>query len=219
MKYIFLAIVTMGGANVALAHDGSDHIATAWYQDLSPLSVLLAFVAVAALLGAISYALPQYRKVWIGLSALSLLLGVVSYQTNYSAPLPVDEQVAASLQGVPVTVYRTEGCTCCGGYAKELAATGAEVTVETISGEHMRSLKTEHGIAPQQASCHTSEIAGYVVEGHVPFAAVAQLVDERPDISGISLPGMPIGTPGMPGLQTNTYTVSTLADDIFWQSS
>lgn len=220
MKYILLsALLIISGPSTILAHDGSGHVEVAWYQDIPQLTILSAFLLIAVLMAGSGYYLPRYRKVFAGIGAVSVLFGVVGYQMNQVVPAQVNETVLTSLTGVPVTVYRTEGCTCCTGFSKELSATGAEVTIETISATEMVDLKHKHGIAKNQESCHTSLIEGYVVEGHVPFEAIAKLLDERPEISGITLPGMPMGTPGMPGRQTEAYIVNTLDREPFWQSS
>lgn len=220
MKYIFLlAVVAISKPGVLLAHDGSGHVESSWYQGAPMLLMLAGVVLVGVLWAGGSYYFPHYRKIFAGIGVASILFGFTGFQMSQATPEPPTETVIASLTGVPVTLYRTEGCSCCSGYAKELSATGAEVTVQTISVSEMRGVKNEYGIAPDQESCHTSVIDGYVVEGHVPFEAIAKLVDERPTISGITLPGMPIGTPGMPGIQTEVYTVSTLDTELFWQSS
>jgi hypothetical protein len=220
MKYIFfVALMAMSRPNALLAHDGSNHVEVAWYQELSFVTILIGLTVLGILLAGIGFYMPQYRKIFAGVGVVSILLAFVGFQLNQTAATPVDESVVASLTGLPVTIYRTEGCSCCTGFAKELEATGANVTVETITQEQMREVKDKYHIAPDQESCHTSVIDGYIVEGHVPFAAILQLVEDRPSISGITLPGMPVGTPGMPGKQTEIYTVTTLDNEPFWQSS
>lgn len=220
MKYIFLlALMVMNSPILVAAHDGSGHVETAWYQDIVILAIVVSFIAMSSALTFMSYRFPQKRKVFASIGIASLLVGLVGFQVNQFTPAQVPESVVAILSSVPVTVYRTEGCSCCTGFARELEGTGAEVTIETITPAQMQELKRTNGIASEQESCHTSIIDGYVVEGHVPFTAIAQLVENRPDISGITLPGMPIGTPGMPGKQTEMYTVTTLENEPFWQSS
>lgn len=220
MKYILLlALITMSRPDFAMAHDGSGHVEAAWYQDTLLLAILGGFIIMSAALGLMSYRFPQKRKVLGGIGIASLLIGSIGFQVNQVTTTPVPESIMASLSGLPVTVYRTEGCTCCTGFAQELEAAGAAVAIETITSPQMRDMKKARGIAHEQESCHTSIVDGYVVEGHVPFAAIAQLVEDRPAISGITLPGMPIGTPGMPGKQTETHTVMTLENEPFWQSS
>ncbi len=220
MKYIFLlSLAAISRPSALLAHDGSGHAEMAWYQEPSLLTLLIGLTIMSIVLAVASYYLPRYRKVCAGIGVVSILVGFVGFQTNQVAPTPVTESVLASLANLPVTVYRTEGCSCCTGFAKELEATGAVVEVATITPDQMRGVKSKYNITASQESCHTSVVDGYVVEGHVPFEAIAKLVEDRPAISGITLPGMPIGTPGMPGRQTEVYTVTTLDNEIFWQSS
>lgn len=220
MKYIFLlALMAMSRPDLVMAHDGSSHVESVWYQDTLVITIVASFIVMSVALAFMSNRSPQNRRVFAGIGVASLLVSLVGLQVSQFTPTQVPESVMASLSGVPVTVYRTEGCSCCTGFAKELEATGVKVTVETITPTQMQELKRAQQISPEQESCHTSIIDGYVVEGHVPFAAIAQLVENRPDISGVTLPGMPIGTPGMPGKQTEVYTVTTLDDKPFWQSS
>jgi len=76
----------------------------------------------------------------------------------------------------------------------------------------MDAIKDEQGIPQDMLSCHTTIIGGYVVEGHVPLEAVEKLLVEKPDIRGIAMPGMPSGSPGMPGLKS-TFSVHSLMHD------
>lgn len=127
---------------------------------------------------------------------------------------------AASLEGAEVTVYRSPSCGCCGGHVDAMQAAGANVTVEMLNEVELQAVKERYQIPMNKQSCHTSVVDGYVVEGHVPIEALAQLRAERPDVRGVTLPGMPIGTPGMPGRQTMPYVVQTLDEgDIFWQKN
>ena len=73
----------------------------------------------------------------------------------------------------------------------------------------MDSLKQRLGVPAELASCHTAEVGGYVVEGHVPAAAIRRLLAERPDATGLAVPGMPAGSPGMdfPGVDPEPYEV------------
>lgn len=103
------------------------------------------------------------------------------------------------------TVYKAPNCGCCNGYIAELKKQGYEVDVK--STQDMGSIKEQYGIAEDKQSCHTTVIGDYFVEGHVPLAAVEKLLSERPDIDGIGLPGMPIGTPGMPGVKQAPYEI------------
>jgi hypothetical protein len=77
----------------------------------------------------------------------------------------------------------------------------------------MQKIKDEHDISPNMESCHTMVINDYVVEGHVPIEVVEKLITEQPDISGIALPDMPAGSPGMPGIKREPFTIYSLANN------
>ena len=79
----------------------------------------------------------------------------------------------------------------------------------------MAPIKRKYGVTQALESCHTAVVDGYVVEGHVPADLVHRLLDERPDVKGLAVPGMPIGSPGMetPGRQPERYQVLTFDRD------
>ena len=86
----------------------------------------------------------------------------------------------------------------------------------TVKAEDLRDLrpvKAKHGVPDDLASCHTGVIGGYVVEGHVPADVIVKLLEEKPAVDGIAVPGMPIGSPGMetPGRPPERYTIYTFA--------
>lgn len=140
---------------------------------------------------------PRFRLT-LQFAAVLLLAGLTS--AALAAPL------AASL-------YRDPNCGCCHKYVEHLRAAGYDVTVQAMGNRAARF--KDAGVPPQLSSCHLMRIGGYTVVGHVPLAVVARLLEERPDIRGIALPGMPIGTPGMPGPKTQTFVVRTLAGDVY----
>lgn len=109
--------------------------------------------------------------------------------------------------GVRVTVYQQPACQCCGKYQTYLRDNGFEV--ETVYVTNMVSLKRGYNIPQEIASCHTMLIEGrdYFVEGHVPVAAVYKMLEEKPDIDGIALPGMPTDSPGMDGVQSGPLKI------------
>ena len=78
----------------------------------------------------------------------------------------------------------------------------------------MAAFKAEVGVPMEYASCHTTIVAGYFVEGHVPLAAIERLLAERPDIDGLALPGMPPGSPGMGGTQQGPFEVLAITDGV-----
>ena len=104
-----------------------------------------------------------------------------------------------------VVVHRTEDCSCCGSYEDILAEAGFEV--EQRMHVRLAPVRAELGVPEDQRSCHTLEVDGYAAEGHVPIEALEDLLTQRPDVDGIALAGMPLGSPGMPGDQTEPFVV------------
>lgn len=94
-----------------------------------------------------------------------------------------------------MTVYKDASCGCCGGWVDHMIQAGYQV--KALDVDDLVSVKARYRVSSALASCHTAEIAGYVVEGHVPAAAVDRLLSSRPSIRGLAVPGMPIGSPGM----------------------
>jgi hypothetical protein len=107
--------------------------------------------------------------------------------------------------GPHVTVFKSSSCGCCVSYIAQLKSRGYDV--ETINSDNMNSIKSKYGIPGNMESCHTALIGDYFVEGHVPFEAITKLLEERPDIDGIAMPGMPTGSPGMPGYKNELFTI------------
>jgi hypothetical protein len=126
--------------------------------------------------------------------------------------------VAIALNSGPVraegpyaaTLYKNPQCGCCEGYADYLRENGFEVTVKPT--HDLSLLNRQYGVPEPLVGCHTTLVDGYVVEGHVPINAVLRLLNERPDIKGISLPGMPMGSPGMTGEKTAPFTIYEIGD-------
>lgn len=108
------------------------------------------------------------------------------------------------------TLYKTPQCGCCEEYAKYLREAGFAVKV--VAMHSLTLLKKKHGVPSNLEGCHTTLIDNYVVEGHVPLKTLNKLLTERPAIKGISLPGMPMGSPGMTGAKTEPFTMYEIAD-------
>lgn len=104
-----------------------------------------------------------------------------------------------------VTVYTTPTCGCCAKWAEHMRANGFTVTVEHL--ENLTPIKRKYGVPSLLETCHTAIVEGYVVEGHVPADVIKDLLDERPRVTGIAVPGMPIGSPGMEGGRRDHYNV------------
>ena len=118
---------------------------------------------------------------------------------------------AVSLQGSKATVYKSPTCGCCEGYIAFLRKHG--VTVEVVSDDAaLYGAKKANGVPYEAQSCHTVLLGGYVVEGHVPLAALTKLLSERPDVDGVAMPGMPTGTPGMEGPRFGPLEIVSFKD-------
>ena len=124
----------------------------------------------------------RLQKILIALGYLMLALAVLL--------LP-----AASAWASPVTVFRSPSCGCCRLWSEHMEAAG--FGIEDRVRENMGAVKQRYGLSAPLESCHTAVVEGYVIEGHVPAADVRRLLAERPDITGLAAPGMPMGSPGM----------------------
>ena len=94
-------------------------------------------------------------------------------------------------------MYRDPGCGCCLSWAGHVEE-GMEAKVASVDSNDMAAIKTARGVPQELWSCHTMEVDGYIIEGHVPAEAVAKLLRERPaGVAGLAVPGMPLGSPGM----------------------
>lgn len=112
-----------------------------------------------------------------------------------------------------MTVWKSESCGCCKLWVSHLEAAGFAVRVHDV--DNMGPIKERVGIPAAMGSCHTGEVAGYFVEGHVPAEDVKRLLRERPDAKGLTVPGMPLGSPGMeqPSGEIQPYDVFLVAKD------
>jgi hypothetical protein len=109
-----------------------------------------------------------------------------------------------------MVVFRDPTCGCCHKWVEHLMANGFDVTVNDAPS--MKVVKARLGVPAELASCHTGEIAGYVIEGHVPAVAIKRLLAEKPVGRGLAVPGIPIGSPGMEGAEPEIYEVMLFGD-------
>jgi len=131
------------------------------------------------------------------LQELSLALGLAA--AICSGPILADEP--------KITVYKSAACECCSKWAKHLEENGFQV--ETVNLNDLGMVKSMSGVDPKLASCHTAKIEGYVIEGHVPADDIKRLLAERPEVTGLTVPGMPHGSPGMQTGREDPYQVLT----------
>jgi hypothetical protein len=104
-----------------------------------------------------------------------------------------------------ITVHKDPSCSCCSGWVQHLQKAGFPTKV--IETRDLDAVKTRLKIPDDLAACHTAEVAGYVIEGHVPASALKRFLAEKPDATGLAVPGMPAGSPGMEGGTPERYDV------------
>ena len=123
-------------------------------------------------------------------------LGQNKLASSGSQTLP---QAVASdaVQAAQLVVYRTRTCGCCGVWVERMQAQGFEIQDNVVEIEAMDEIKAQYGLPQNLQSCHSAVVGDYLVEGHVPAEDIARLLTEKPDVAGITVPGMPIGSPGM----------------------
>src|SRR5258708_8014752 len=132
---------------------------------------------------------------------LMLLLGGAAAMVAHCARA-VDDSKKASL-------YKDPQCDCCEGYADYLRSSGFEVRI--VPTHDLPLLDDKYGIPTDLQPCHLSLIGGYVVGGHVPIEVINRLLSEKPNITGITLAGMPLGSPGMSGEKTEPFKIYEIA--------
>ncbi|MCC4308862.1 DUF411 domain-containing protein [Alcanivorax marinus] len=109
-------------------------------------------------------------------------------------------------------MYKSPSCGCCTAWAEHMRDNGFEVKVHET--QNLQSIKEKAGLKPGMGSCHTAFIDGYAIEGHVPAEDVKRLLEERPDAHGLTVPGMPVGSPGMEmGDRRDAYDVLLYGDE------
>lgn len=120
---------------------------------------------------------------------------------------------ASPAGGTRMVVYKTPTCGCCRAWVDHVQAAG--FTVEVRDMPDVQPVKHEHGLPGHLASCHTAIVDGYVVEGHVPADVIRRMLRERPQVAGIAVPGMPVGSPGMevPGGRKDPYDIIAFSRD------
>ena len=135
--------------------------------------------------------------IWLG--SLAAVLGVL-------ALLLTQQTVAAD-----IVVYKSPTCGCCGKWVEHMEKAGFSVEVENMND--VAPIRRELGVPGRMQSCHTAKVGDYFVEGHAPADLVKRLLADRPDIKGLAVPGMPMGSPGMEGPRKDPYDVIAIGKD------
>jgi len=134
------------------------------------------------------------------------VLGSILLIATFSMVVLFNTSMLQADSALPIaTVYKSPTCGCCGKWISHLEANGFKVTAK--NSNNLASIKQQLGIQPQLQSCHTAQIGNYIVEGHVPAADIKRMLAEQPDIDGLAVPGMPMGSPGMEGARKDNYDV------------
>jgi hypothetical protein len=111
--------------------------------------------------------------------------------------------VSANTAGI--LVHKDPNCSCCSGWVRHLKDAG--FAVAAVESADLQPVKARLDAPADLAACHTAEADGYVLEGHVPAAAVRRLLEQKPSATGLAVPGMPAGSPGMEGGAPKAYDV------------
>src|SRR5258707_10233336 len=135
------------------------------------------------------------RRTFCGAAALTMV----------ALPWPA---IAAPIRA---TLFKNPQCDCCEGYAAYLRQNGFEVDVKPTND--LAEISRKAGVPTELEGCHTMFVDDYVVDGHVPVKVIRQLLSERPAIAGITLPGMPTGSPGMTGKKTGPFKIYAVSKD------
>ena len=139
------------------------------------------------------------------LIGLAIVVGLVAIFWAAEGTKTPDSQL---INGEEVVMYKDANCGCCAVYASYLQGEGIAAKVQNVAS--LAEIKTEFGIPMNLQSCHTLKVGDYVVEGHVPIEVINKLLAEKPAIKGIALPGMPSGSPGMPGPKMGPFVIYTI---------
>ncbi len=131
------------------------------------------------------------RSVMASLLVLASLLGVIAASLVFTGA-----RVLAAQSDLPeIVVYKTPTCGCCSLWVDHLRAAGFRV--RTTDLDDLSPIRRDWKVPSKLASCHTAKVGRSVIEGHVPAADIRRLLETRPRVDGLAVPGMPIGSPGM----------------------
>ena len=152
---------------------------------------------------------PKKSKVWVlfaGVIVIFLLVLFLTRSSGASGFATID-----SIDG-EIDIYKSLTCGCCSVYTSYVDGK-VSPRVNSFNVQDPTEIKNRYGIPSALESCHTTIIGDYYVEGHVPLEAVEKLLKEQPDIAGIAMPGMPEGSPGMPGSKRGDFVIYAVNND------
>ncbi|UVK46511.1 CopG family transcriptional regulator [Mesorhizobium sp. AR07] len=136
---------------------------------------------------------------------MKLTYSLAALTVAIAMPLPA---VAATINAV---MYKNPSCSCCETYAAYLERNGFKV--ELKPSNDLDRISAGLGVPEKLQGCHSVVVGGYVVDGFVPVDLIKKMLTERPEITGIAMPGMPMGSPGMGGQKTESWTIYAFTKD------
>ena len=145
--------------------------------------------------------------IWALIIATVIVIGFLAINSGKASSFETVKNFEGQMK-----IYKSGSCGCCGIYANYFRNKGNSRT-EIINMESLDSIKERYDIPSEIESCHTTIIDNYFVEGHIPLEAVEKLLKEKPNIKGIAMPGMPSGSPGMPGTKKSDFIVYQVNND------
>ena len=152
----------------------------------------IAAIAIAAVVGGTIYltTTPDGNKIFSNNSALA------QEHNTFALASVWDRETQPDYSGtLEMTVYRSPSCGCCGVWIEHAKKHGFKI--KDIKTESIEAVKQEYNLPPELVSCHTAIIDGYVMEGHVPAYDIKRFLEQKPELAGLAVPGMILGTPGM----------------------
>lgn len=167
---------------------------------MSNVAKLVLVVGGAAIVGVGSYMMFDSSAAPAGESPRSVADNLAS---SASEAIGASQEVGSR----EIVVYKTATCGCCRDWSEYMEGHGFTVRTEDVTD--LTAIKVENGVPPGLQSCHTALVGGYVIEGHVPVEPILRMLEERPEIAGLAVPGMPTGSPGMevPGRPADSYDI------------
>ena len=152
---------------------------------------------------------PKRKGTWILLIGIVIVVALVLFFTKGSS---VSGFAAIDSIDGDIKIYKSITCGCCDVYSSYVD--GKTTTkVNSFNVQDPDVTKRQFGVPKEMESCHTMIIGNYFVEGHVPLEAVEKLLAEQPDIKGIAMPGMPMGSPGMVGQKSGDFVIYAVNND------
>ena len=148
------------------------------------------------------------KKIWfLFIGIIIILAGIIIFALTKASSFE-------NINAMPgeIEIHKSLTCGCCSTYASYVDGK-VSPEVKTFDVKDSKEIKIKYGVPSELESCHTTIFGNYFIEGHMPLEAVEKLLKEQPDIKGIALPGMPSGSPGMPGPKSGEFIIYAVNND------